>query len=140
MRVIILRGNGDSGKSTTLNMVYDELTTSRYVASVSFKRTIGNSINSDFEAEVVLTDTRVIAFYTMGDYDVKYIIRAIKNFKESKVDILIIASNNNLFTHFNFVISNFPYNLVNKTTSNPVNDANNMICNLQDCGTILSLL
>jgi Ni2+-binding GTPase involved in maturation of urease and hydrogenase len=140
MRVIILRGNGDSGKSTTLNLVYDELTTSRYTSSISYKNTIGNPINKDFEAEVILTDKRVIGFYTMGDYDVKYIISAIKNFQISKVDVLIIASNSNLFKHFDFVICNFPYNIVNKTVSNSPNGTNNVMCNLQDCGTILSLL
>lgn len=140
MRVIILRGNGDSGKSTTLNLVFDELTTSRYVARSSPKTPIGNPINRDFEAEVTLTDKRIIAFYTMGDYDVKYIKTAIKRFHESKIDVLIIASNSNLFTHFDFIITNFPHNIVSKTVSNPINDVNNAICNLQDCGTILSLL
>lgn len=126
MRVIILRGSGNSGKSTTLNLVFDELTSSRYIREISYQRSIGNHINRDFEAEVILTDHRIIAFYTMGDYDKKYIVKAIEGFRDKKIDVLIMASNHNLNTHFDFVVSNFPHTIVNKTVSDPVVDSSNL--------------
>lgn len=138
MRVIIVRGDSDTGKSTTLNLVFDELTGSRYVASTRYKTRIGNPINRDFEAEVILTDNRVVAFYTMGDYDVKYIMKAIKHFRDIKIDVLILASNNGLNTHFDFITNNFAHTIIIKSVANGA--MNNIVCNLQDCGTILSLL
>ncbi|MCI3939371.1 hypothetical protein MQX03_19525 [Chryseobacterium aahli] len=140
MRVIILRGAGDSGKSTTLNLVFEELISSRYTRTISYQTPIGNPINRDFEAEVILTDNRIIAFYTMGDYDKKYIVKAIEEFRNKKIDVLIMASNQNLNTHFDFVVNNFPHIIVNKTVSNPVIDTDNQRNNFQDCGNILSLL
>ena len=140
MRVIILRGAGESGKSTTLNLVFDELTNSRYIRAISYKTDIGNPINRDFEAEAILTDHRVVAFYTMGDYDKKYIVRAINNFASKNVDVLIIASNEDKHAHFNHLIENFPNNIVFKSIADPISELNNTISNFRDCGTILSLL
>lgn len=140
MRGIVLKGVGDSGKSTTLNLVFEELTSSRYIRTISYQIPLGNPINRDFEAEVILTDHRIIAFYTMGDYDKMYILKAINRFRDRKIDVLIMASNQNLHAHFDFVVSNFPHTIVNKTVSDPVIESNNVINNLQDCGTILSLL
>lgn len=139
MRIIALRGNRDCGKSTTLNRVYQEIISNTlYCANQGLREVLGNPINNDFECIVTLFDNRNIAFYTMGDYmrDIPY---AIEKYAEMKVDILILASNTNYNNHLD-AIANYPFNIVTKTIALPRNDDNNNVCNLQDCGTILSLI
>lgn len=91
MKTIALRGPSSSGKSSTLNLVYDELINNLGAIVLNPKIVVGNPIYNDFES-VVSYKSKKIAFYTMGDYAGKT-IEAIEKFKALSVDILIIATN-----------------------------------------------
>ncbi|WP_411811042.1 hypothetical protein ACLB9Y_12975 [Chryseobacterium scophthalmum] len=139
MRIIALRGSRDCGKSTTLNLVYQELiSNTSYCIDEGIREVLGNPTMNDFECVVRLVDNRNIAFYTMGDYmrDIPY---AIERYAKMKVDILILASNTNYYNHLT-AITRYPFTIVNKLIAFPQNEENNNVCNFQDCGTILSLI
>ncbi|WP_304343985.1 hypothetical protein [Chryseobacterium koreense] len=138
MRVIILRGKSDCGKSTTLNLVYDELVSHPGV-SASPKIILGNPSQRDFECIVTLKDTREIAFFTMGDYK-NNIIDAVKKYGQQNVEILIIASNDEFQNHLDFICSNYPFNIINKSIPILLNSSTITVENFKDCGTILSLI
>lgn len=139
MRIIALRGNSNCGKSTTLNFVYAEIiSNNRYCLDPGERLILGNPEMDDFECIIELADNRRIAFYTLGDY-MRDIPNAINKYVDMNVDILILASNTNYHNHLNAIVAH-PFTIVNKTLSNPQNEDNNLVVNLQDCGTILSLI
>ena len=139
MRIIALRGDSDCGKTTTLNFVYEEITRNTlYCVDQGLREVLGNPDMNDFECIIRLADNRRIAFFTLGDY-MRDIPSAIKKYAEQNVDILIIASNTKFHNHL-MAIAEYHFTIVTKTIALPQNAINNSICNLQDSGTILSLI
>ncbi|MDV2459571.1 hypothetical protein CMU96_17470 [Elizabethkingia anophelis] len=135
MKIIALKGGNSCGKSTTLNLVYDELI--RRGGTSTPRVVIGNPSHNDFEC-IVTYLSKTIGFYTMGDYS-GYTINAIKKYASIPVDILILATNDR-FVKPTIEISKYPNNILTKTIATPVNIANNMIANQTDCATIISLI
>lgn len=138
MRVIILRGKSDCGKSTTLNLVYDELVSYPGVIATP-KVTLGHHSQRDFECVITLKDSRRIAFFTLGDYK-NDTIKAVKKYFKLNVEILIIASNDEFQNHLDFICSNYPFNLISKSIPILFNASTAEVENFKDCGTILSLI
>lgn len=131
MRIIILSGSNNVGKSTLLNTVFDELTSFFPVKSTP-KRILGNPEQRDFECIVTLKDERKVAFFTLGDYR-QEILNAIEKYSFLDCEILIIAINHK----FNDILESikFPHNIVEKTE--PFReDSSRWI----DAGVILSLI
>lgn len=87
MKIIMLKGPDNSGKTTTLNLVYDELV--KRNAAVKFKVELGWK-GDDF-ASILNYNNKTVAIFSMGDY-VDDIKRAIEYFDHKSVDILIIAN------------------------------------------------
>lgn len=66
MRIICLTGISNTGKTTTLNLLYD-LLVARLASSHNDRKPLGNPAQNDFQ-ETVNYQNEVIEFYTMGDY------------------------------------------------------------------------
>jgi hypothetical protein len=99
MRLIVLTGASNSGKTGTLNLVYDYLISKQGWKSTN-KELLGGNPN-DF-SDIIVSGKRKIAFYTMGDYSRK-VRDAISNYNTLDCDILICACNNRFtipFRHF----------------------------------------
>lgn len=147
MKIIILRGPSDSGKTTTLNMFFDIFKNDPIVELAGERNFFGepknlDDINAirDFESTITLKDKRVIAMYTMGDFEFKYIIRNIKHNNNLGVDILIMASNADKQKHFIYATENFEHEIVTKTVSITKDAADINQCNTADCKQIRSYI
>lgn len=135
MKIIALKGENSCGKSTTLNLVYDELIKRGGVSTP--KVVIGNPVYNDFEC-IVTYLSKTIGFYTMGDYS-GYTIDAIKKYAAIPVDILILATNDR-FVKPTIEILKYPNNTLPKRIAIPMNITNNMVANQADCATIISYI
>lgn len=90
MKLIVLEGNSETGKTTTLGMVYDLLT--KGMTPFPAKTLLGGDPN-DFEC-IVNYNGQQIAFYTMGDYS-NYLSNAITRYYSQGCDIFICALSTN---------------------------------------------
>lgn len=89
MKIIMLSGAPNSGKTTTLNLVYDHLTKIAGANIIRPKTRLGGD-PKDFECELDYKG-RNIVFYTMGDF--RHLLRQqIVNYAAKAVDILIVAN------------------------------------------------
>lgn len=90
-KIIVLTGQSNCGKSSTLNLVYDQIF-SKGAKIIIPKKTLGDPNQKDFTT-VLDYKGRRIAFYTMGDYSDNLINDAIEfyNTQNYDVDILVIA-------------------------------------------------
>jgi hypothetical protein len=137
MRIIALRGGDSCGKSATLNLVHNHLTSATIGGISTCKVQIGNPIYKDF-SDIVNYKGLQIAFYTMGDY-ANQSIKAIYDYNILGVDILILASNIK-FRKPILLINTFTHNLVFKTIASPKNAANNLTANTVDANVIFGLI
>jgi hypothetical protein len=85
----MLKGISNSGKTTTLNLVYENLLKNGWTSTN--KKPLGG-YPKDFEDIVLDKEEKQIAFYTMGDYSL-LIGRAMDFYSQLKVDILVCAAN-----------------------------------------------
>jgi nicotinamide riboside kinase len=87
MRIILLAGNDSTGKTTTINDVFDQIT--KGMTPPPVKTHIPDSCLYDFEATILYLEKKV-AFFSLGDilYRVEEAI-----IKYSHVDVLILAHN-----------------------------------------------
>ena len=89
MKIIVVKGNPNSGKTTSIRLVYDLLL---YMgAEIAVART-SEKPHTDFDAEL-LYDEKRIAISSAGDV-LKNMRKTIANYKEHNSDILIMASRN----------------------------------------------
>lgn len=133
MKIVALKGGDSTGKSSTLNLVYDDLVGSG-ATIINPKVVLGNPAQKDFEC-VLLYSSKQIAFYTMGDY-AKNTIASIKKYNLLCVDILILATNDKFVTPTVEIVK-YPNVILPKTLASPKNKANNLIANQGDCLIIL---
>ena len=85
----MLSGDPNSGKTTTLNLVYDHLAKIAGAHIIRPKTRLGGD-PKDFECELNYKG-RNIVFYTMGDF--RHLLRQqIVNYAANAVDILIVAN------------------------------------------------
>lgn len=94
MKVIMLIGDKDSGKTTTLNMVYDYLTKVVETKIIRSKTQLGGD-PKDFECVLDYQGMKV-AIFSMGDniYD---IIHAMSYYEGNESNILIVANRNKVY-------------------------------------------
>lgn len=135
MKIIALNGADSCGKSTTLNLVYDELVNNLGATVITSKVVLGNPIHKDFECTIIYKSMK-IAFFTMGDLS-RESTEAIKKYQSLSIDILIIAINNKFVNPLKLIIS-FLHIIVPKTIANPKNSTNIDGANIGDCNTIIS--
>lgn len=90
MNVIFLCGPSHSGKTTTINMVYNDLLNSQATIITNYQH-IAKGSKQDFFA-VVNYCNKKIAFFSMGDYK-NYVEFAIAFFIGQNCDVLICALN-----------------------------------------------
>ncbi|WP_430408701.1 hypothetical protein [Kordia sp.] len=135
MRIIALRGEGNCGKTTTLNLVYDDLIAKGATVFIAKKQVGGDK--RDFET-VLIYHGKKIAFFTMGDYSI-YLIEAIIKYEALKVDILICASNIKFVKPIKKIVT-YNHNLVIKSIASPKTKTANSIENNKDATTIVGLI
>jgi len=87
MKIILLSGKPETGKSTTFNLLYDKLTQNGKRNIVSEKKELGDPEDKDFEC-VVKYRGKTVALYSMGDFDLKCVEAIVKY---AHCDILILA-------------------------------------------------
>ena len=134
MKIIALKGGDSTGKSSTLNLVYDDLLFSG-ATIINLKKGLGNAAQKDFEC-ILIHSSNQLAFYTMGDY-AKKTVEAIKKYHLLGVDILIVATNDK-FVIPTVEILKYPNVILTKTVASPKNKANNLAANQLDCAIILA--
>lgn len=131
MKVIVLTGDSSSGKTTTLNIVYNEVIS--LGGTSTNKQTLGGN-PKDF-SDIVNWMGKKIAFYTMGDYS-KYLIDASKKYDASGIDILVCASNKRFVKPLS-ALSNYSCHVVPKTIV-PTGGTLRDLINQLDAGLIIS--
>jgi hypothetical protein len=120
MKVIMLSGKGDCGKSTTLNLVYYYICPLKRDI-IDPKKCLGDFVNGDFEC-IIRYRNKTVAFYTMGDFSSK-LCEAFTRY-DGKCDVLICACNTDLYYPYQR-INNYPHVKIDKTVNpNKRNSAN----------------
>lgn len=132
MKLILLSGKQNSGKTKTLNMLYNEIINLGGI--IIDKKEILRS-KDDFKCTFSYNNIK-IAIFTMGDV-LKECIKAIIEY--SNQDILVLAYSN-IFTKINLdeMARRFDYHFVIKKTVSEKKD--HFITNKNDCRKILSEL
>lgn len=133
MRIILLKGADNVGKSTVLNAVFNELTSFTGVTHTP-KRELGDPVNKDFESIITLKDKRKVAFFTMGDLE-KELEEGIERYKYLDCEILIIALNDQFTSLLKKIVISYPHNIIDK--SEPFKKD---ISKWRDTASILSLI
>lgn len=89
MKIIVVKGNPNSGKTTSIRLVYDLLL---YKGAKIDKPRNSGKIYADFDTELLYNEKRV-AISSAGDV-LKNMRKTIADYKEHNCDILIMASRN----------------------------------------------
>lgn len=132
MKIILLTGRPNTGKTTTLNMVYNQLT--QGMTNPPHKQIIQGGSANDFECVFQNNNTinnKTVAIFSMGDilymiYDA--IIRYMNN-----SDVLIVAHSQGGYIKdklIQTITNNNPPHCVIKKTANNANDCQNIINNI----------
>jgi predicted dinucleotide-utilizing enzyme len=133
MKIIALRGAGSCGKTTTLNLVYDDLISKGAILFVP-KTQVGGD-KKDFEA-ILTYRGKNVAIYTMGDYS-NLTIKAIDKYVSLRVDVFICASNNRFKRPIKKILT-FSNDIVIKSVA--IISANRIVENTKDANTIVGLI
>ena len=88
MRILVLTGISNSGKSTTLNLLYNMIIPN-IGQSLNNRIILGDPIQNDF-SETLSYHNEIVEFYTMGDYPQKLRI-AIRNAAIRNTNVFICA-------------------------------------------------
>jgi hypothetical protein len=135
MKIIVLQGMPNKGKTTTLNKAWDILCKENGGNSTNRKQLGGD--RNDF-SDIVIFNEQCIAFFTMGDYSTA-LARAINNYLNQGCDVLIYALNiNTLKVRANNAINQFPNARIDKLLSN--NTLTEEQANESDARRIFNLL
>lgn len=136
MRIIVLQGMPNTGKTSTLNLVYDMLVPNGGGVSTN-RQVIGNLSQNDF-SDIVVRGTQRIAFFTMGDYST-YLANAIYDYNRQGCDVLVCAlSTNNAKVRANNALNQFNTTRINKTIA--PNITTELTTNTADAQTIFNLI
>lgn len=135
MRIIVLQGTRNTGKTITLNIVYDIVLQNGGVSSN--RQVIGNPTQNDF-SDIVLRGNQRIAFFTMGDYST-YLANAIYEYDRQNCDVLVCAiSTNTPKVRANNALNQFTTTRINKTVT--PNSTLELAINTADAQTIFNLI
>lgn len=133
MRIIVLQGLPNKGKTITLGILWNIITNN---GGNSINRQSLNSSN-DFSDIVIINNQRV-AFYTMGDYS-NSLANAIYDYANQGCDILVCAlSTNNSKVRANNAINQFNTTRRNKTIAST--QTTEQQANTTDAQWILNLI
>jgi thymidylate kinase len=136
MRIIVLQGMPNTGKTSTLNLVYDMLVPNGGGVSTN-RRVIGNLTQNDF-SDIVIRGTQRIAFFTMGDYST-HLVNAIYDYDRQGCDVLVCAlSTNTSKARANNALTQFNVTRINKTIE--PNKPAQLAANTADAQTIVNLI
>lgn len=132
--IILLSGRPNTGKTSTINLVYEEFI-KQGASVVKEKKQLGNN-EMDFES-VLQYQNKLIAIYSMGDY-YRCCRSALK--KYAKCDFLILAYSDKFKWNLKNAIAKNPRNyIINKTIDN-TNEAQKTLANLKDASAIISII
>ena len=135
MRIIVLQGMPNTGKTRTLNLVYDMLVPNG--GGISTNRQPLGGDPRDF-SDIVVRGTQRIAFFTMGDYST-YLANAIYDYDRQGCDVLVCAlSTNNAKIRANNALNQFNTTRINKTIA--PNATAELATNTADAQTIFNLI
>jgi hypothetical protein len=107
MKVIMLLGPSNKGKTTTMNLLYDEL--ARYEENIVCPKSQLGGNPKDFEC-ILKYDGKLVALYSMGDFST-CIIPAISAYEEKKCDVLVYTCNDK-FTRPKERIKKYPGSVI----------------------------
>lgn len=115
MRIIVLEGPSNKGKTTTINLIYDIIL--YHEGNPTDKQQLGNA-PKDFKDIVTNYMNQKIAFFSMGDYS-NELVNAINNYyNKEKCDLLICAlSTDTEKIKANAALDNFKTTRINKTVA-----------------------
>ena len=116
MKIILLSGQPNTGKTTVFNDLYTTLVSSG--ASVHTGKTSVGGNPLDFECILSVTVTGVVksvAIYSMGDYH-ESVYHAI--IKYSHCDVLVLAYSDKFVRNIASFVSSLPHHVVVSKTSN----------------------
>jgi hypothetical protein len=133
MKVIMLSGKKNCGKSTTLNLVYDYINPAMEDI-ISPKSILGNPKYRDFEC-IIRYQNKTVAFYTMGDFP-DMVCDAITKYDKLNCDILVCACNAR-FAQPHQQIKNYLHAIIKKRVIHEASDSERQCANETDKTTIL---
>ena len=132
MKIIFLEGKPNTGKTTTLGIVYDLITNG--MNPLPTKTPLGGDQN-DFEC-IVNYNGQNVAIYTMGDFST-YLSKAITKYDNQGCDVFICAlSNNNLKIRARNKIKKYNNIKVSKTLKSDILSEHQ--ANTQDANIIIN--
>jgi hypothetical protein len=121
MKIIMLIGSTNCGKTTTINLVYYQLKSEEGVKNTREReRTGGNP--DDFEAELDYHGKKV-AFHSMGDY-VNPVKKAINT---CPADVLICTCNDYKLSSIQPIVEQLPHHIIIKKGKDNNEDATKII-------------
>jgi thymidylate kinase len=136
MRIIVLQGMPNTGKTRTLNLVYDMLVPNGGGVSTN-RQVIGNPVQNDF-SDIVIRGNQRIAFFTMGDYST-FLANAIYDYNRQNCDVLVCTlSTNTAKVRANNALNQFNTTRINKTIA--PNTPAELATNTADAQTIFNLI
>ncbi len=120
MKIIMLYGPSESGKTTTINMVYEKLKKDSLSENVSPREVIEDR---DFKA-IIRYKGQTIAFFSRGDYsrEVNWIMT---DYDKQKCDVLICACNDKNILPLRR-LQNIYMNVCPPINKNEANDVDNL--------------
>lgn len=137
MRIIVLQGLPNRGKTSTINILHTILVDENGSQFID-RRQLGNEPN-DFE-EVVLWKNQRIAIYSMGDNSTT-LAEAIHSYHRQNNDVMVCAlSTRKPMIRANNAINKFERQRINKTVINSGIEAEEIDANTVDAQTLFNLL
>lgn len=136
MQIIVLQGMPNTGKTKTLNLVFDIMVLNGGGVSTN-RQVLGNPSQNDF-SDIVKWNNQKVAFFTMGDYST-YLAKAIYDFNRQNCDILVCAlSINTVKKRANNALNKFNATRITKTVA--PNQNAELAVNTADAQTISNLI
>ena len=138
MKLILLVGKPQTGKTTTLNLLYDELYPK--FASIVVGKTQVGGCKDDFECILKWNGPErsfKIGIFTMGDY-YRECMRAAQRYSQ-KVDVLVLAYSDHFKSGHQKIVAPYPNHFVVNKTVASVNSMQGQF-NQQDVVTIIAAL
>ena len=133
MKIFMLSGPGSSGKTTSLNMLYERIL--QLGGKSKNKQRLGGD-EKDF-SDIVIYNNLKIAFFTMGDYSMQ-LVDAMQNYADQSIDVLICACNDKFVKPYK-EIQRYPNSrVIQKSIAKTKEDE--IIQNNKDLETLMNLI
>jgi hypothetical protein len=124
MKLIILTGASNTGKSQSLNITFNALSNFGYTRFQNHFRVLGNPIQNDF-LDIVERNNHRVGFATMGDYEVNKshiddTVQALfRLLQTQQCDVIVMACNSNLAIALAFLQVQNPICIHKQIDNNP---------------------